>query len=166
MDDQRRPPFDAHPVVFAAKQSSRVCASDEKIPKESYRRERKREGRKIRRRMANSVRRIVAALFLRLYVRRREAQSREEREIKTRMIGGDRRSKEVHAREDNVMNKMKFGGFPEAIRLSTLGIIVERKKRRKRVNKSHTLRALGRNCLYRILLCTFITPLNFSKNEL
>lgn len=30
------------------------------------------------------------------------------------------------------MNKMKFGGFPEAIRLNTLDIIVERKRKRKK----------------------------------
>lgn len=44
MDDQRRPPFDAHPVVFAAKQSSRVCASDDSEGESARRRERVKRG--------------------------------------------------------------------------------------------------------------------------
>lgn len=61
------------------------------------------------------------------------------------------------------MNLMKFGGFPEAIRLKyARHFIAEAKRKRKRENKG----VLGRNCLYRTLLCTFITPMSFSQNEL
>jgi hypothetical protein len=60
-----RPPFDAHPVVFAAKQSSRACASDEKIFRRKVVGERRRTGRKIVGLMANV---IIAALFLRLSI--------------------------------------------------------------------------------------------------
>ncbi|TGZ50878.1 Uncharacterized protein DBV15_09294 [Temnothorax longispinosus] len=71
-------------------------------------------------------------VFARPTRRFRKTRSREGREIKTRMTEGDPRTKSTTLGEDNVMNEMKFGGFPEAIRLNTLGIIVERKKKKKR----------------------------------
>lgn len=36
INDQQWPPFDAHPVVFVAKQSSHACASDEEISKKNW----------------------------------------------------------------------------------------------------------------------------------
>lgn len=103
-DDQRGPPFNTHPVVFAAKQSSRACAFDEKIPKES-RRER-RVGRRsgggwLTRREGSSQH-----FFFVFRPQKREARSREGREIKTWMIEDDQRSKdEVHGARGGQCNE-------------------------------------------------------------
>lgn len=85
VDEQRRPPFDAHPVVFAAKQSSRVCASDENSEGKWPAREKIGE---VDGRLDAKGRRNTFSSSLR-------PQKRKGREIK--MIEGDRRSKgEIH----------------------------------------------------------------------
>jgi len=101
--------------------------------------------------MTNSALRIVAALFLRLYVHK--DQDADDPRTKTMTFG-----------EDNVMSKIKMEAFPGSCSLKYARHYCreEEKEKERKVLKS----VLGRNCLYRILLCTFIMPMTFSKNEL
>jgi len=87
--------------------------------------------------------------------------------IKIRMIK-DPRTKTMTFGEDNVMNKMKMKAFPGSCSLKyARHYCREEEKEREREREREVLKSvLGRNCLYRILLCTFIMPMTFSKNEL
>lgn len=79
--------------------------------------------------MANLAQR-VAALFSSLRLQKK----RGSREIKMRIIQ-DPRTKTMTLGEGNVTNNMKFWRLPES--LNTLGIIVERKRKRKGEKKSY-----------------------------
>lgn len=102
-DDQRRPPFDAHPVVFAANRLALVRST--RRFRTRVRRER-RVGRRsgdgwLTRREGSSQH-----FFFVFRPQKREARSREGREIKTRMIEDDQRSKdEVHGARGGQCNE-------------------------------------------------------------
>lgn len=118
--------------------------------------------------MAKSARRIVAALSSSLRPRKREARSGEGREIKRRTIE-DQKVKDPGMKSTTLAGRQysepdEIWRLPRSysLKIRSALYIAEGKRKRKRENKD----VLERNCLYRTLLCTFITPMSFSKNEL
>lgn len=82
------------------------------------------------------TRRIVYSIFFFAFVSAEKGRPREREcwEIETRMIEDDQRSKDEDrdARGRQCNGQGEVGGFPEAIRLNTLDIIVEENERERK----------------------------------